>query len=339
MSEPVKWGILSTAGIAQGRVIPAMQAVPNCSVDAIASRDEGTARAVADKLGIKRAYGSYEALLADSEIEAVYIPLPNHMHVEWCTKAMEAGKHVLCEKPIAMSAEEASSLLAVRDRTGKFIEEAFAIRNHPQWKAMRDLVTSGEIGEIRFVQTMMCADNRNPNDIRNKADAGGGSLYDQGSYCITGARYVFGEEPTRAIGLMDIDGTFKTDRLTSAILEFPSGQAVFTVSMQAGPSGGGSHQHFSVVGSTGWIRAEFPFAHGTPTACRLFVGHDKSVGTKPAREMTFPALNQYSLQGERFSRLVRGENVEQFPLETAINNMRVIDALFRSAKAGGWEKV
>src|SRR5690606_35222251 len=127
---------------------------------------------------------------------------------------------------------------------------------------------------------------------------------------------------TRAVGLMEIDATFKTDRLTSAILEFPSGQAVFTISMQAGPSGGGSHQHFSVVGSTGWIRAEFPFAHGTPTACRLFVGHDKSVGTKPAREMTFPALNQYSLQGERFSWLVRGENVEQFPLETAINNMR-----------------
>lgn len=339
MSNPVKWGILSTAGIAQGRVIPAMQAAENCSVDAIASRQEGTARAVADKLGIERAYGSYEALLADPEIEAVYIPLPNHMHVEWCAKAMEAGKHVLCEKPIAMSAEEAASLVAVRDRTGKFIEEAFAIRNHPQWKAMRDIITSGEIGEIRFVQSTMCADNRNPNDIRNKADIGGGSMYDQGSYCITGARYVFGEEPKRAISLLDIDPTFKTDRLSSAILQFPSGQAVFTVSTQAGPSGGGSHQHFSVVGSTGWIRAEFPFAHGTPTACRLFIGHDKSVGTKPAREMEFPALNQYTLQGERFSRLIRGENVEQFPLESAINNMRVIDAIFRSGKSESWEKV
>jgi len=339
MSNPVRWGILSTAGIALNRVIPAMKDVPVCSIDAIASRQEASARAVADKLGIKRAYGSYEALLADPEIEAVYIPLPNHMHVEWCTKAMEAGKHVLCEKPIALTAEDVVPLLAVRDRTARHIEEAFAIRNHPQWKAMRECVTSGEIGDIRYVQTTLAYDNPDPEDIRNKADIGGGGLYDLGSYAITGARYVFDEEPTRVVGLFDVDPTFKTDRVTSAILDFPSGQAVFTVSTQAGPSGGGTHQHFSVVGSKGWIRAEFPFAHGTPTACRLFIGHDKSIGTQPAREITFPALNQYALQGDRFSRLVRGETVEQFPLETAVNNMRVIDALFRSAKAGGWEKV
>lgn len=339
MTEPVKWGILSTAGIGLNRVIPAMKAVPICNVLAIASRQEEAARAAADRLGIERAYGSYDALLADPEIEAVYIPLPNHLHVEWCAKALEAGKHVLCEKPLALTADDITPLLAVRDRTGKLIEEAFAIRNHPQWVAMRDSVASGEIGEIRYVQTTLAYNNMNPKDIRNQAGIGGGGLYDLGSYAITGSRFVFGEEPTRVVGLLDRDENFQTDRLTSAILQFPKGQAVFTVSTQAGPSIGGTHQHFSVVGNKGWIRAEFPYSHAIPAQCHLYIGDDRSVGTKHVREIPFPAVNQYGLQGERFSRLVRGEDVPQFPLEDAIANMRVIDALFRSSERGGWETV
>jgi len=339
MTEPVRWGVLGAAGIALNRVIPAMQAVAVCDVRAIASREAGKARAAADRAGIEIAYGSYEELLADSAIEAIYIPLPNHLHVEWCAKAMEAGKHVLCEKPLALTADEAVPLLAIRDRTGRHIEEAFAIRNHPQWQAMRDCIRSGEIGELRYVQTTLAYNNVNPEDIRNRADIGGGGLYDLGSYAITGCRYVFETEPVRVVALIDHDPSFKTDRLTSAILEFARGQAVFTVSTQAGPKSGGTHQHFSVVGSKGWIRAEFPFSHAIPSACRLFIGDDRSVGTKPAREISLPEVNQYGLQGERFSRLVRGEPVAQFPLEDAIANMRVIDALFRSAKAGGWEGV
>jgi predicted dehydrogenase len=339
MTEPVRWGVLGAAGIALNRVIPAMKAVPTCNMRAIASRQEEKARAAAQRTGIAVAYGSYEALLADPEIEAVYIPLPNHLHVEWCAKAMKAGKHVLCEKPIALTADETVPLLAIRDRTGRLIEEAFAIRNHPQWRSMLDCLRSGEIGEIRYVQTTLAYNNINPDDIRNRADIGGGGLYDLGSYAITGCRYVFDEEPVRAVALMDRDPKFKTDRLASAILEFPRGHAVFTVSTQAGPRTGGTHQHFSVIGSKGWIRAEFPYSHATPAPCRLFIGDDQSIGTRPAREIPFPEVNQYGLQGERFSRLVRGEDVEQFPLEGAIANMRVIDALFRSAKGGGWETV
>ena len=337
--KPVRWGILSTAGIGLNRVIPAMQHVPSCSVLAIASRDGAAARAAADRLSIERAYGSYDALLEDPDIEAVYIPLPNHLHVEWCAKAMQAGKHVLCEKPIALTAAELEPLITIRDRTSRLIEEAFAIRNHPQWKAMRDCMKSGEIGELRSVQATLAYNNMNPNDIRNKADIGGGALYDIGSYAIAGCRYVFAEEPVRVVATLDRDPTFKIDRLTTAILAFPQGHASFTVSTQGGPDTGGTHQHFAVLGSRGWLRAEFPFSHAVPSDCRLFIGHDKSIGTKPTREIMFPVLNQYGLQGERFSRLVRGEAVEQYPLEGAIANMRVIDAVFRSGQTGNWEQV
>lgn len=337
--KPVQWGVLGTARIAMDRVIPAMQDVSVCNVAAIASRSQETARAAANLARIERAYGSYDALLADPEIEAVYIPLPNHLHVAWCTKALEAGKHVLCEKPIALDAAEAAPLIELRDRTGLLIEEAFAIRNHPQWAAMREVLESGEIGELRSVQATLAYNNMDAGDIRNQLEIGGGALYDIGSYAIAACRLVFDEEPIRVIAMMDRDLTFKTDRLTSAMLAFEQGHASFSVTTQGGPSTGGTHQHFAVVGSKGWMRAEFPFAHSIPSACRLFVGDERSTGSMPAREIEFPALNQYGLQGERFSRLVRGEHVPGFALETALANMRVIDATFRSAITGAWEAV
>ena len=339
MTEPVRWGILSTAQIGLNRGIPAMQSMPMCSIDAIASRSEATARAAADKVGIKRAHGSYEALLADPDIEAVYIPLPNHMHVEWCKKALEAGKHVLCEKPLSMTADEAKPLLALRDKTGLHIEEGFAIRNHPQWAAIRRTINNGEIGDLRYVQTTLAFNNVNPNDIRNKPDVGGGGLYDLGCYAIVGCRYIFNDEPVRVVSAMEYDPTFKVDRLTSVLMQFPTGHATLTVCTQAGPAHGGTLQHLQAVGTKGWTRSDFPYAHRVPEACRVMIGDDASIGTQHAREISFPAVNQYALQGERFSRLVRGEAVERFPLEDGIANMKVLDAVFRSAKSGAWETV
>jgi predicted dehydrogenase len=335
----VQWGVLGAAGIAINRVIPAMNTVSNLTVVGIASRDLGKAREAASKAGVEKAYGSYEALLADPAIEAVYIPLPNHMHIEWCVKALEAGKHVLCEKPISMNAKEAEVLIEARNKSGKIIEEAFAIRNHPQWAALRQVIDSGEIGAVRGVQTVMCYNNRNPNDIRNRADVGGGALYDVGSYAVTGSRMAFNDEPTRAIGLFDIDPAFGTDRLTSIVLEFSAGQATILLSTQAGPASGGSHQHFGVIAERGWMRMDFPYAHAVPSPCHLFIGNDKSIGQMHAREIAFEAVNQYALQGERFSRLVRGENVPSFPIELAIANMRVLDALRRSRNSKTFEKV
>ncbi|HVX98914.1 MAG TPA: Gfo/Idh/MocA family oxidoreductase [Pseudorhodoplanes sp.] len=335
----VRWGILGVAKIALNRVIPAMKSSSNSAVVAIASRDLARAREAAAKAGIERAYGSYEELLADPTIEAIYNPLPNHMHVEWSIKAMEAGKHVLCEKPISLTAAEAEKLVGARERTGRLIEEAFAIRNHPQWAALREVIDSGEIGAVRGVQTMLCMNSRDPNDIRNKADIGGGALYDLGSYAITGCRMTFNAEPVRAIGVFDIDPEFKTDRLTSAILEFPNGQATFIVSMQAGPTTGGTHQHLGVIAERGWIRGDFPYSHAITSDCHLYIGDTQSIGFHHKRVLTFPPVNQYQLQAERFSRLVRGETASQFPIETAIANMRVIDALRRSRDSRAWETV
>ncbi|MBP09461.1 MAG: Gfo/Idh/MocA family oxidoreductase [Arenicellales bacterium] len=337
--EPVKWGVIGTARIAMDRVIPAMQSTPDCEIVAIASRNDETARSAASSAGIERAYGSYQALLDDPGIDAVYLPLPNHLHLAWCLKALEAGKHVLCEKPITLDAAEASQLIAFRDRAHLVIEEAFAIRNHPQWDTLREVLNSGEIGSPISAQATLAYSNLDPADIRNRPEDGGGALYDIGSYAITASRLVFDAEPRRAIALIDRDARFGTDRLTSAILQFPHGHASFSVTTQGGPAAGGSHQHFGLVCSKGWLRAEFPFAHSTPAGCRLFVGDHKSTGTRPSREITLPAVNQYALQAERFSRLVRGEKARSFPLETALANMRVIDALFRSEQSGSWETV
>ncbi|SVA36860.1 uncharacterized protein METZ01_LOCUS89714 [marine metagenome] len=337
--EPVKWGVIGTARIAMDRVIPAMQSTPDCEIVAIASRSEETARSAASGAGIERAYGSYQALLDDPGIDAVYLPLPNHLHLAWCLKALEAGKHVLCEKPITLDAAQATQLIALRDRTHLVIEEAFAIRNHPQWDTLRELLDSGEIGSPVSAQATLAYSNLDPADIRNRPEDGGGALYDIGSYAITASRLVFDAEPWRVIALIDRDARFGTDRLTSAILQFPHGHASFSVTTQGGPAAGGSHQHFGLVCSKGWLRAEFPFAHSTPAGCRLFVGDHKSTGTHPSREVTLPAVNQYALQAERFSRLVRGEKARSFPLETALANMRVIDALFRSEQSGSWETV
>jgi predicted dehydrogenase len=337
--EKVRWGVLSPAMIALNRVIPAMRDVANATVLGIASRDAGRARAAADKAGVERSYGSYEAMLADPDIEVVYVALPNHLHIEWCLKAMDAGKHVLCEKPLAMNAREAEPLIAARDRTGVLIEEAFQIRNHPQWAALRDLIDSGEIGTVRGAQALMSYNNRNPQDIRNKAETGGGALYDIGSYAITGCRMAFGAEPLRALGLLENDPAFGTDRLASAILEFPTGQATILISTQAGPATGGSHQHLGLIAEKGWARMDFPFAHPVPQTCHLLIGGDSSIGQIPARTIAFEPVNQYALQAERFSALVRGEKAVEFPIELGIANMRVLDALRRSGASRTWEDV
>ena len=337
--DKVRWGVLGPAMIALKRVIPAMREADNAVMLGLASRDAARARAAAEQAGVERSYGSYEAMLADPEIEVVYVALPNHLHVDWCLKALEAGKHVLCEKPIAMNAREAELLIAARERAGRLIEEAFQIRNHPQWAALRALIDSGEIGRVRGVQALMCYNNRNSADIRNRPETGGGALYDIGSYAVTGCRMAFGAEPTRALALFERDPDFGTDRLVSAILQFPAGQATILISTQAGPATGGSHQYLGLIAEQGWVRMDFPFAHSQPSPCHLFIGDKGSIGSNPVRAIAFEPVDQYRLQAERFSRLVRGEDAPAFPIELAIANMRVLDALRRSAESRVWEDV
>ncbi|MDP6705170.1 MAG: Gfo/Idh/MocA family oxidoreductase [Alphaproteobacteria bacterium] len=332
--EPVRWGVIGTAAIAIRRVIPATQASAEAEVRAIASRDLAKAETAAHDLGIPRAYGSYEELFADPEIEAVYNPLPNHLHIDWSIKAMEAGKHVLCEKPLALTAAEAARLIEARERTGRQVEEAFMCRNHPQWQKVRELIAEGRIGRVRAVQASFTYVNADPDDIRNQVESGGGGIYDIGSYCITMSRYVFDAEPRRVVALVERDPGFGTDRLTSALLDFEDGQASFLCGTQVT-----RHQHLFIFGTEGWMRLEAPFVQPPTHACRIAVGSGLYPGHAADETIELDPVNHYTLQSERFGRLVRGLEAESWPIETGVANMAVIDALFRSAESGGWETV
>ena len=311
-----------------------MQRSEVTEVTAIASRDLAKAQQAAGPLGIAKAYGSYEALLADPEIDAIYNPLPNHLHVPWSIKAAEAGKHVLCEKPIGLSVAEARELMAVRDRTGVQIGEAFMVHCHPQWLRAREIIRSGEIGELRAMLGVFSYFNRDPKNIRNDPKIGGGGLMDIGCYPITMSRFLFGEEPRRAAGVMELDPEMGTDRLTSAMLHFPSGQSVFTCSTQAVP-----YQTFQILGTRGRIEMEIPFNTPPDRVTRLFVdtGADLFGGGKRVEE--FPICDQYTIQGDLFSLAVRGGGAVPTPLEDSVANMQVIEAVARSAESGRWETV
>ncbi len=223
MTRKVRWGVLSTAKIGRVHVIPAMQKGEATMIAAIASRDAATARRVADEFGIEKAYGSYEALLADPTIEAIYNPLPNHLHVPWTLKALEAGKHVLCEKPVALDAAQAEQLVAASARAGRLVAEAFMVRHHPQWRKALEIVQSSRLGEVRAIQTLFAYYLDDPANIRNQADMGGGGLYDIGCYAINTARYLFGAEPERVVGAFDVDPVLRTDRMMSGLAHFPKG--------------------------------------------------------------------------------------------------------------------
>jgi predicted dehydrogenase len=331
--EPVNWGIISTAKIGVEKVIPAMQKSRHCRIVAIASRDLAAAEKAAKKLGIRQAYGSYEALLADPKIEAVYNPLPNHLHVPWSIKAAEAGKHVLCEKPIALNAKEAEQLIVARDRTGKLISEAFMVRSHPQWLRVRELVREGRIGRLRAIQGFFSYFLTDPTNVRNQADIGGGGLYDIGCYPIVTSRFLFEAEPRRVVGLIERDPVLKIDRLASAILDYPEGQASFTCSTQLVP-----YQRMQIFGEKGRIAVEIPFNAPPDRPCRIFVDDGSQLGDGSARAESFEVCDQYALQGDMFSEAIRTGKPVAFPLEDAVKNMRVIDALFRSAKSGVWER-
>ena len=329
----IRWGVMGVAGIAVKKVIPAMQKAIHAEVTAIASRDLSKAQGAAATLGVAKAYGSYEALLADPEIDAIYNPLPNHLHVPWSIRAAEAGKHVLCEKPIALNVADARVLIAARDRTGVKIGEAFMIVTHPQWVRVLELVRGGAIGELRSVVTIFSYTNINPENIRNMADIGGGGLMDIGCYGIKASRMLFSSEPKRVIGLIERDPAFGTDRLTSAMLDFEGGQAVFTCSTQMVP-----FQVVQVLGTKGRIEIEIPFNAVPGEGMRIRVDDGSQLGGAAACVETVEPCDQYTLQADEFSLAIRGERADvPVTLEDGARNMAVIDAIFASAKTGQWE--
>jgi predicted dehydrogenase len=329
----VRWGVLGVASIATRKVIPAMQRGDLSAIVAIASRDLGKAQQAAGSLGIPKAYGSYEELLADPEIEAVYNPLPNHLHVPWSIKAAKAGKHVLCEKPISLNAAEAKTLIETRDRYRVKIGEAFMVRTHPQWLRARELIRGGRIGELRSILCHFSYFNRDPNNPRNILEMGGGGLMDIGCYPVNLSRFIYGEEPKRVIGMLERDREFKTDRLTSAILDFPSGQSVFTCSTQLN-----HFQRMIFVGTNGRLELQIPFNAPNDRPCYLMVDDGRDLFGGGAAMETIPICDQYTVQGDAFSRAIREGRDVPVPLEDAIRNMAVIDAIFRSGESGQWER-
>lgn len=328
----VKWGVLGVAKIATEKVIPAMQQGEASEIFGIASRDAGKAREAAKSLNIARSYGSYEDMLADPEIEAVYNPLPNELHVPWTIKALEAGKHVLCEKPVALDAKEAETLAAARDRSGKMVAEAFMVRFHPQWRRAKELVESGAIGAARAIQTFFCYRLLDPLNVRN-IPPGGGGLYDIGCYAILTARFIFGAEPIRVVGVMDRDPNFMTDRLVSGLIEFPGARHLtFAVGTQLA-----GHQRVTIAGEAGRIEIGIPFNAPPDRPTRIVIDSGADLFGGGAKVEEFPVCDQYTLQGDVFSRAILSKGKLPYPIEDAIRNMRVIDAMFRSAKSGSWE--
>lgn len=324
--KTLRWGILSTAKIGLTKVIPAIQQAANCTVTGICSRNFTTAEQAADKLGIQKAYGSYEELLNDPEIDAIYNPLPNHLHVMWTIKALEAGKHVLCEKPIGLNTEEAEELVeATKSFPDLKVMEAFMYRHHPQWIKAKELVEAGEIGDLSTINSFFSYFNDDSNNIRNKADIGGGSLMDIGCYPVSLSRFIFNNEPLKVMSSIQRDPIFETDRLTSAIMEFANGTATFTCSTQLSP-----YQRVIIYGTKGHIEIEIPFNAPPDKPCKLW----KTTGQK--EEITFDICDQYTVQAELFAAAILNKAPVPTPLSDAVANMKVIDALFESGATNSW---
>ena len=305
-----------------------MQHCSRAEIAAIASRDHAKAERAAEALNIAKAYGSYEELLADPGIDAIYNPLPNHLHVPWSINAAEAGKHVLCEKPISLTSAECRELIAVRDRTGVKIGEAFMVRTHPQWLRTRSLIQSGQIGQLRSILGFFSYYNVDPKNVRNIPEYGGGGLMDIGCYPITISRWMFGEEPAQVHAVVERDPVMKTDRLASAILEFPSGQSIFTCSTQLVP-----YQRMHFFGTKGRIEVEIPFNAPPDRACRIFVDNGQDIFGTGTETESFVACNQYTVQGDLFSRAIQENREVPVPLEDALNNMLVIERILQTCAA------
>jgi len=327
-----RWGILGVAKIAREKLIPAIQKGRTGEVVAIASRSLEKAQQAARSFSIPRAYGSYADLLADPQVDAVYIPLPNHLHVPWSLRALAAGKHVLCEKPIALNAPEADQLIEARNRTGRLIMEAVMVRTHPRWLAARNLIRAGRIGELRAVTGFFSYFDESPDNVRHHPDMGGGCLLDIGFYPITMSRFIFEAEPLRVMGSLQHDPRFGVDRLVSALLEFPDGHASFTCSTQLTP-----HQSFDIVGTRGRIGIELPWSMPHDRPSRLLIETTSHPGDGRLDEVWSPACDQWGVQCDLFAESIECGAPAPVPIEDAVANMRIIDAVARSSRSQRWE--
>jgi predicted dehydrogenase len=304
-----------------------MQMGDHCDVIAIASRDGRRAAEAAQRLGLAKSYGSYEELLADPEVDAIYNPLPNHLHVSWSIRALEAGKHVLCEKPIGLSSSEGQQLVEAGLRFPQLkLMEAFMYRHNLQWRRAKELATDGAIGELRTIQSFFSYYNDNPEDIRNQADLGGGGLMDIGCYNISLSRFIFEGEPQSVVGAVEWDPQLKTDRLASGILKFSNGTSTFTCSTQLEP-----YQRVNIFGTKGRVEIEIPFNAPVDRPCRMWLQREGQF-----EELDLPTCNQYTIQGDLFAQAILKDRPVPTPITDAVANMKVIEAVLESAQRNAW---
>jgi predicted dehydrogenase len=327
--KPVKWGVLGVSNHFVKRVLLPLEASPLVDLYALASRGAERAEVAARRYGIKAAYGSYKELLADPEVEAVYIPLPNHLHGEYIRLAAEAGKHILCEKPLALNAGEAAESIACAEAGGVRLMEAFMYRFHPQWVRAYELVRCGEIGALQFIHTSFSYHLTDPENIRARLETGGGALRDIGCYAVSAARYLSEKEPLRVVSLNVRDAKGGTDILSSGMLDFGSCRSLFTTATRSFPA-----QRVDIHGSGGSMTVQLPFNTYPDVPAVLTVR--TSVGV---RDILCGPADQYALQFEAFSRALREGAPVPTPPQDAVRNQAVLDALFRSEETGGWEPV
>ncbi len=333
MSDKIRWGIISTAKIGVKQVIPAMQKCEYAEITAISSRNLESAKKAATELNIPKAYGSYEELFDDPEIDAIYNPLPNHMHLEWTEKAIRAGKHVLCEKPLVLTTDEVKQLMKLRDEFSVKVGEAFMVHTHPQWVDAVKRIGRGKLGKFKIVQGFFSYYNVDENNIRNIKEYGGGAMWDIGCYPIHTSRFVFGDDPVRVAAQVSYDPKFDTDILSSVLMEFPSGQASFHVSTQLVP-----YQRMSFFGDKKRLDIEIPFNAPNNKPCRLFINEGIFSQVKE-EEISYPVCDQYQVQGDAFSRAILEDTEVPVPLENSLGNIATIQAVLRAGKSGKWEDV
>lgn len=327
-SRVLRWGVIGTAKIAKQWLIPAIAKAGNAELVGVASRDQAKARQFAEQNGIAMAYGSYEELLAEESIDAIYIPLPNHLHVPVSVQAIEAGKHVLCEKPVSLNAQDIQPLLqAAAKRPDLVVMEAFMYRFHAQWLQAKSLIEDGALGEVNSVEACFTYFNRDPGNVRNQADIGGGGLMDIGCFCVSAARFIFGREPARVSACLDIDPEFQVDRHASALLDFAPGSATFYCSTQSNPS-----QGVKINGSQGTLIIETPFFANGPARLRL-------TDAQGSRTIDIGDFNHYVAQVEAFSAAALSGKASPIPLSDALANQKVIDAIFSAGASGAWVKI
>jgi predicted dehydrogenase len=327
----LRFGILSTAKIGRDAVVPAIQDAENCVVNAIASRDLSRARAMADRFSVPHAFGSYEEMLASDVIDAVYIPLPTSQHVEWSLKAAAAGKHVLCEKPISLKADEIDQLIAARDRHGVLIAEAFMVTYAPVWLKVRELLTSGVIGTLRHVQGSFTYFNRDPGNMRNIPELGGGGLPDIGVYPTITTRFSTGREPIRVQATTERDKEFGTDIYSTVKADFGDFDLTFYISTQLA-----ARQLMVFHGTDGFIEVKSPFNADRWGAEEVELSDQKHGRSEIFR---FPDSRQYRRQAEAFAKKAMGGDAEVVSLESSAANQRFIDAIYRASEKDGWETV